>query len=176
MRKILLFLLIPVTCFSQDYSLTRTQIDSICLKSEDFINRKTPLKKSKKITLKNKQIKTLNGTGSETIRIFNQLENDEKNIVETYEIIKVSYEYEIDYTLGNFVYVFIDIYYQNNKVDSFIIEERYKLGKESKSQHVFLSQSNLDENDLTDFSFCKSFRVWITEKSKEIYTIFYNKK
>ena len=176
MRKILLFLLFSATSFSQDYSLSRKKIDNICLKSKDFIDQKTPLKKSKKITLKNKQIKTLNGIGSETIRIFKHLDNDVRNIVETYEIIKVSYAYEIDYSLGNFVYVFIDIYYKNNMIDSFIIEEQYKLGKESKTQHVSLSQSNLDENDLTDFSFCKSFKDWITEKSKEIYTIFYNKR
>ena len=176
MKNIILFLLFSVSSFSQDYSLTKKQIDSICLKSKDFIDQKTPLKKSKKVTLKNKQIKTLTGTGSETIRIFNQIDNDARNIVETYEIIKVSYEYEIDYSFGNFEYVFVDIYYKNNTADSFYIEEKYKLGQVSKSQQLYLSQSNLEEEDLTDFNFCKSFKDWITVKSKEINTIFYNKR
>lgn len=175
MKNIILFLLFSVTSFSQDYSLTKKQIDSICLKSKDFIDQKTPIKKSIKVTLKNKQIKTLNGTGSEIIRIFKHLENDPRNIVETYEMIKVSYEYLVNYSFGNFEYVFIDIYYKQNTVDGFFIEERYKIGKESKSQQLYLSQSNLEEEDLTDFNFCKSFKDWITKKSKEINTIFYKK-
>ncbi len=175
MRKILLFLMFSTCCFSQDYFLTKKQIDSICLKSKDYIDQKTPLKKSIKVTLKNKQSKTLNGTGSETIRIFKHLENDPRNIVETYEIIKTSYEYVVDYSAGDFVYVFVDIYYKNNVVDCFYIEETYKLGKERKTQQVSLKQSNLEEKDLNDFIFCKSFKEWIREKSKEIYTIFYNK-
>ena len=56
------------------------------------------------------------------------------------------------------------------------IEEKYKLGQVSKSQQLYLSQSNLEEEDLTDFNFCKSFKDWITVKSKEINTIFYNKR
>lgn len=175
MRKILLFLLFSVYSYSQNHSLTKKQIDSICLKSKDFIHQKTPIKKNIKVTLKNKQIKTLDGTGSETIRIFKYLDNDPRNIVATYDIIKVSYEYLVNYSFGNFEYVFVDIYYKENTVDSFFIEERYQLGKETKSQQIYLSQSNLEEEDLTDFNFCKSFKNWITEKSKAINTIFYNK-
>lgn len=176
MKNIILFLLFSVSSFSQDYSLTKKQIDSICLKSKDFIDQKTPIKKNIKITVKNKEIKTLNGTGSEIIRIFKHIENDPRNIVETYEIIKVSYEYLVNYSFGNFEYVFVDIYYKNNIVDSFYIEEKYNLGQGIKSQQLFLSQSNLQKEDLTDFNFCKSFKDWITEKSKEINTIFYNKR
>lgn len=176
MKYIILLLLFSVSSFSQDYSLTKKQIDSICLKSKDFKDQKTPVKKSIKVTLKNKQLKTLNGTGSETIRIFKQLTNDPRNVVQTYEIIKASYEYLVNYSFGNFEYVFVDIYYKNNSVDSFYIEEKYNLGKGIKSQQAFLSQSNLEEEDITDFSFSKSFRDWIAEKSKEINTIFYNKR
>lgn len=49
MKNIILFLLFSVSSFSQDYSLSKKQIDSICLKSKDFIDQKTPLKKSKKL-------------------------------------------------------------------------------------------------------------------------------
>jgi hypothetical protein len=89
------------------------------------------------------------------------------------EIIKATYEYETIYNKKSVEYVFVELYYENNKIKNIKVLNTYYNGTYS----IFTNFSSLEkDNDITYFSFCESFNNWIYGISKKIDNIFYERK
>lgn len=180
MRKLLLFFLISATSFSQKKSLTIEQIDSICLKSKKNIVQKFEIERSvsvsRKKTLKIKTdalLKIYKNSYLDTIKVDSlAIVGPDYPITEP-EIIKATYEYKTIYNKKSVEYVFVELYYENNKIKNIKVLNRYYNGTYS----IFTNFSSLKkDDDITYFSFCESFNNWIYGISKKIDNIFYERK
>ncbi len=180
MRKLLLFFLISAASFSQNKSLTIKQIDSICLKSKKNIEQKFEIERSvsvsRKKTLKIKTdalLKIYKNSYLDTIKVDSMAIVGPDYPIPEPEIIKATYEYETIYNKKSVEYVFVELYYENNKIKNIKVLNTYYNGTYS----IFTNFSSLEkDNDITYFSFCESFNNWIYGISKKIDNIFYERK
>jgi hypothetical protein len=180
MRKLLLFFLITATSFSQNKSLTIEQIDSICLKSKKNIEEKFEIERdiavsrTKSIKVKTEallkiyKISNLDTINKETIAPV-----DTNYPIRKPQLIKATYEYETISYKKSVEYVFVELYYENDKIKSIRVRNRYN----DNSYTVFTNYSSLKkDDDITYFSFCQSFNNWVDRISLKINNIFYERK
>ncbi|WP_298393246.1 hypothetical protein [Flavobacterium sp.] len=180
MRKLLLFFLITVTSFSQNKSLTIEQIDSICLKSKKNIEEKFEIERDIAVS-RTKSIKVRTEALLKIYKISNLDTINEETIapvdsnypIRKPQLIKATYEYETISYKKSVEYVFVELYYENDKIKSIRVKNRYN----DNSYTVFTNYSSLKkDNDITYFSFCQSFNNWVDRISLKINNIFYERK
>jgi len=180
MKKIILLLLFTTFSFSQNKSLTNEQIDSICFKSKNSIEEKFEIERDIEVSRKkiikvntNALLKIYKISYFDTIKVHTIAPvGPDYNISEP-EIIKATYEYEIKHNKKSVEYVFVELYYDNNKIKNIRVKNKYN----NSSYSIFTNFSSLGkDNDITYFSFCQSFKNWIYGLSKKIDNIFYERK
>lgn len=180
MKKITLFLLLTTFSFSQNKSLTIEQIDSICSKSkknieEKFeIEREIAVSRTKSIKVKTEALLRIYKISNlDTIKVETIAPIDTDYPIRKPELIKATYEYETISFKKSVEYVFVELYYENDKIKNIRVRNKYN----NNSYTVFTNYSSLKkDDDITYFSFCQSFNTWVDMISNKINNIFYERK
>ena len=185
MKKIILLLLVTTFSFSQNKKLTMEQLDSICLKSKKYIEQKFELereydmvrikKTKKRIKIKSEGFLNIYFTKNfDNTKIDSMIvESPNYKILEP-KIIKATYEYDIVYNKNRIENAFVEFYYNDNKIEYIEVQNNYYKG----NYNVIIKNpnSNAFKQYINYFSFCDNFKYWVDDITKEIDTIFYNRK
>ena len=180
MKKIFFLLLVTTFSFSQNKTFTMEQIDSICLKSKEYIEQKFELEReynmvSSKKTKRKVKIKSAGFLNIYRLHLNNtkidsmMLKSYNYKILEP-EIIKATYEYDIVYNKNRIENAFIEFYYNDNKIDYIRVQNNYYKG----NYNVIIK--NLNSNTFKQynnyFSFCESFKYWVEDISNKVNNVF----